>query len=195
MSDTTESTTEQTATGEGVATETQPVTTETPAETTETKPTEPVVYAEFTPPEGVTTLDKTVLDAVTAYTATLGLTQEQVQGLVNVAAPLLQQNTLAQRDALLVTFAEQVKADPELGGVNQEKNIAVAQRALNTFATPELKALLEQGMGSHPEVIRMFLRIGNKIKEDTLVSGDNSGNIDTSHLSAVERLKIARRQA
>lgn len=42
-----------------------------------------------------------------------------------------------------------------------EQDIGVAKQALNRYATPELKALLNAtGLGSHPEVVALFTRIG-----------------------------------
>ena len=44
--------------------------------------------------------------------------------------------------------------------------------ALDQFGTPELREALDQtGMGSHPEVIRVFSRIGAAISEGKVITG------------------------
>ena len=177
-----ETTTEQTATSQEATAERQAQEITTEQQTTETTETttKPVVYIDFKPPEGVKDMDPVITGAFSAKAAALGLTQEQAQGIIDAVAPVMDKQALARRDAMLTTYAETVKADPELGGVNYDKNLGIAQRALNTFATPELKALLEQGMGSHPEVMRMLLRIGKGMREDILVKPD-ANNANAQH--------------
>ena len=48
-------------------------------------------------------------------------------------------------------------------------------KAIETFGTPELRSLLDStGMGNHPEVVRLALKIGKAISEDTIVRGRNT---------------------
>ena len=65
-----------------------------------------------------------------------------------------------------------LKNDAEFGGANFDKNAKTAQKAFEAFGSPELKQLLnESGLGSHPELVKAFHRIGQKISEDTMESG------------------------
>jgi hypothetical protein len=67
-------------------------------------------------------------------------------------------------------WADTAKKDSEIGGDKWDKNVEVAQRALNTFGTPELKAALNlYGLGNHPELIRLMVRMGNAMREDSIV--------------------------
>ena len=66
----------------------------------------------------------------------------------------------------------QSMADKEFGGDKLNENLALASKAMDAFATPELKQVLDQtGLGNHPELIRAFVRVGRQISEDRLVPG------------------------
>ena len=64
-------------------------------------------------------------------------------------------------------WVTEAKADPEIGGDAYAENVGIAKRGIDSFGTPKLVEVLEQtGLGSHPEFIRLFIRIGKTIKED-----------------------------
>jgi hypothetical protein len=79
-------------------------------------------------------------------------------------------------------WADETKADKELGGDELAENLSVAKLGMDTFGTPALRALLDKpseqnpdglGIGNHPEIIRLLHRAGLQVKEDgDLVSGD-----------------------
>lgn len=155
-----------------------PATTEVPATTDGAKPAgeagggdQPVVeYKDFTLPEGVT-LDSALLEQATPIFKELGLSKEQAQKLVNLKAQESQQ----QADAFnqqLETWRTSAKADKEYGGDLFEANIALARSAMNRVGTPELKQLLnDSGVGDHPEVIRLMVRVGKMTAEDNPTKG------------------------
>lgn len=69
-------------------------------------------------------------------------------------------------------WKDKTAKDPEIGGENFARNAEIASRAWNKLATPELKKIAEEsGIGNHPEVVRLMLRIGNLLSEDQLVRG------------------------
>lgn len=73
-------------------------------------------------------------------------------------------------------WAKQLRADPEIGGPALKANFQVAVKAVEKFATPELKAYLqESGLGGHPEIVRLFNRIGKAISEDSIAGGSGEG--------------------
>lgn len=73
-------------------------------------------------------------------------------------------------------WIEQSKVDKEFGGDKLKENLAVANKALKAFGSPELVALFEQsGLGDHPEIIRVFYRAGKTISEDHFVGHDSTG--------------------
>lgn len=133
---------------------------ETPAET---KPVVPDKY-EIKVPEGLQ-LDAAVLNEYTPIFKELGLTQEAAQKLVesNLA---IQQAAQARQ---LQAWEGELKADKDFGGKNFEANVAEAQKAVGRFLTPQDKAFLDQtGLGNHPGLVKMFLRIGKAISEDAV---------------------------
>ncbi|MGU3629847.1 protease [Comamonas sp. C24C] len=133
----------------------------------------PEAYKDFTLPDGVK-LEGEAADAFKGLAKELNLTQDQAQKLADLGAKQAQDGQARQAEILKAANAEwtaQSQADKEFGGENLSQNLAIARKAMDTFATPELKQLLtESGLGNHPEVIRMFFRTGKAISEDSFVS-------------------------
>ena len=145
----------------------------------ETKPAgAPEAYEAFTAPEG-TTLDQAAIDAFSPVARDLNLTQEQAQKLVDLHAEQAQGWLQGLYDAHAKQRADWVaaaKADGEIGGADHADKVAVAKDALKRFGTPELnKALEDSGLGSHPEVVRFFHRVGKAIADDAVVLPTTSG--------------------
>ena len=126
---------------------------------------------EWAAPEGVT-LDESIMGSLSEVAKELNLSQDAAQKLVDKMAPAMAQRQAAQVQAMQAEWRESSSGDAEFGGAKLAENMAVAKKALDAFATPEFRQLLEQtGMGNHPEVIRTFYRAGKAISEDGLVSG------------------------
>ena len=163
------------ATVEGAA----PTTTEAPA----APPKAPEKY-DFKSAEGKVAPD--VLAKLDGVARELGMTQEQATKLLDSMAPAIAQAQQNQRQALSTQWAEQAKADPEFGGANLDANLGVAKQALATFGTPALvKMLDETGLGNHPEIIRAFVRAGQKIAAQPVVTGTKA---PTGQASAAKTL-------
>jgi hypothetical protein len=139
----------------------------------------PEKYEAFTMPEGFA-LDEQLFNEFAPVLKELNLPQAAAQKVMDFAPKLIehtQQSTIAQvleqtglKD--FPTWAGAVKTDKELGGDKYAENLAVAKKAIDTFGTPELRAILKQtGLGNHPELVRAFYRAGKQISEDTFVSG------------------------
>jgi hypothetical protein len=125
---------------------------------------------EFTAPEGVT-LDAEAVAEFEPVAREMNLTNEQAQKLVELQTKLVQKQ-MQQWDQTVDGWVSTIKSDQEIGGEGLKQNIALAQRALSQFGTPELKAALDATrMGSHPELVRVFARIGKAMAEDTFVAG------------------------
>ena len=138
----------------------------------------PEQYADFAFEEGKA-LDAELADDIKATAKELGLTQSQAQKLADLALKRTESAQSKQAEMLAQArdeWAGQAKADKEFGGDAIEANLATARKALDTFGTPELKALLnESGLGNHPEVIRFFYRSGKAISEDRVIRGGAAG--------------------
>ena len=122
-----------------------------------------IEYTDFTYPEG-TVVDETIQDAFKSAAKEAGLTQKQAQHLTDMGS-LMRTKVMADHQAQQAQvhndWAEASRSDKEFGGAKMDENLAIAGKAINAFATPELKALLDStGIGNHPEMIRAFYRAG-----------------------------------
>lgn len=134
----------------------------------------PEEYAEFTVPEGLT-LDAELTGEFKDLAKKMGLTQENAQNVADLGVKMLQKWGAAQQEAVIAQqaqWAEASRSDKEFGGDAFESNLAIAKKAVDALATPELRQLLDStGLGSHPDMIRAFYRAGKALSEDTLVTG------------------------
>lgn len=66
------------------------------------------------------------------------------------------------------TWANQVKADSELGGQNFANTKLTIGRVMQQFGTPELKNFLnESGLGYNPDFVRFMNKVGTMIGNDS----------------------------
>lgn len=152
------------------------------AKADEVKTDEPVVPEkyELQMPEGFE-LDEEAWKVFEPEFRGLKLTNEQAQKLANANAKVEQLRAQAAEKAFnaqVEKWAEDVKADKELGGQAFEQVRDSALKAVGKFGTPELKALLNQtGLGNHPEFVRFCSRVGKQLREDdpVNVSGKATG--------------------
>jgi hypothetical protein len=138
----------------------------------------------FTPPDGVE-IDEAQIESFGEYAHDLGLSQDQFQKLIDFEMERAQQAQSQMAEAYterVSAWAEATKADKELGGEVLDENLGLAKRAMDAFASPELAKLIDTpstenpdglGLGNHPEVIRLFYRVGKAISESDLVTGDS----------------------
>jgi hypothetical protein len=143
------------------------------------EPKAPESY-EFKMPDGVE-LDSKAADEFTAIAKELKLSQADAQRIADVAARM-QQKQAETHVEMVKGWADQCKTDKEFGGDNLQQNMSVARKAIDTFGSPELKALLNNtGMGNHPEVVRFAFKAGKAISEDGFVqSGSRTPTPDSS---------------
>lgn len=140
------------------------------------------------------------IERTAASARSLGLSNEAAQKVLELANA----EAVAQRDAFLAAHspgdpaknippgAEWVKqqdawkaqasADPEIGGTPEQFNasIAAANKAFAQFATPGFKEhVWKSGLASHPEVVRVFARIGKAMGEGSVVQPGSGGGTPT----------------
>lgn len=187
--DTTQSTATTAQSEQGAEQSTQQqteTTTQTKAEETK-QPGAPEKY-EFKFEEGKALPESTVT-GFSAVAKELNLTQEAAQTILDRMAPIIAQNQTDQLAAARTSWAEAAMADGEFGGAKFKENIAMATKAMEHFASSELKTLLnETGLGNHPEVVRVFVKIGKAISEDSLVT-QTKGTRSTAPMDDAARAK------
>jgi len=143
---------------------------------------------ELTMPEGVE-LDADLLAGMSPRFKELGLTRSQAQALADDFIKAGQAKAVKDGEAWagrIAGWANDAKADKDIGGAKWEGTVKDAQRALAQLGTPALKDYLNaSGGGNHPEVIRIFSKVGGLIKEDQPASDGGGGTnrpAETAHL-------------
>jgi hypothetical protein len=158
------------------------------AETAEA-PVIPDTY-ELAAPEGVT-LDPVSIEEATPVFKELGLTNEQANKLVPIAAQMAQrfqdqanQQILSQVAADRKAWLDTAKADPEIGGAKWNETLTVAASALDQLGfakgSPFRVLLDESGLGNHPDMIRAFSKVGRAIGESGFVREGMSAPIEAN---------------
>jgi len=151
-------------------------------------PATEVVY-DLKLPEGIKLSDATLAE-VKAFAKANGLSAEAAQGMVNLKAKAIGEVTsqyAAEVEGFKAKWAEDARADKDFGGDKFDANVAVAAGVVNTYGTPELKELLNAtGLGNHPEIIRLFHKVGQVLSEDSVASAIASAG--SRELTAAERL-------
>lgn len=129
-------------------------------------------YADFVLPEGLR-IDEAAFNDFAPLAKEFGLTQEQAQKLVDVAAGLVDRTTKTAEGVHADTirkWADDSRNDAEVGGKDFDANLAVAVSAIDKFGDDELKQILDaSGFGNHPAVVRLFYRVGKAAGSDAAV--------------------------
>ncbi len=143
----------------------------------------PPARFEFKQPEG-RSFDAEVLSTVGEGAQSLGLTQDKAQTILDKIAPVMEQRQSDRLQQERAAWVKAVKDDKDIGGAKLQESVAVAQKALKAFGTPELTKLLnDSGLGDHPDVIRFFHKVGKSISEDGMAPGRGSGEQPDSLLA------------
>ena len=136
-------------------------------------PAAPEKYEPWKLPEGVKLSDG-INGTFSELARKAGLSQADAQSsldkLVQAQQAQLQSDLKSQVDS----WGEALNSDPELGGDNlQSKTMPNVIKALNAFdKTGKVAELLQNGLGVHPDMVRMLDAIGKAVGEHAdLVTG------------------------
>lgn len=139
-------------------------------------------------PDGVE-LDAELAAALGPDFKELGLTNKQAQKLVDKYIEVQagrQERRGEEWAATISKWADDAKADKEIGGDKWDGTVKSAQRAVTSLGTPALREYLNaSGGGNHPELIRFMAKVGAMIREDNPAAGGAEGNgkpVDAAHL-------------
>lgn len=135
--------------------------------TSEDEPIEPD-YSDVKAPDGYQ-VDAEVMAEITPVLKELKCSKENAEKLVAAGSMLVKRTLEAQQTALEEqheAWKKEVLADKELG---KPENIAIANRAIDTFGDEGLKEITKAGLGNHPSFVRFCLNIGKAISEDSAV--------------------------
>lgn len=147
----------------------------------------------YEPPEGVELTDdqKARMTAFGDEAKGMKLSQEQYQALIDYDVKRGEEaatNLTTQFNERVAGWADTTRKDAEIGGDDMPASLGIAKTAQERFATPEFNKLLNLpspenpeglGLGNHPEVLRMFYRIGKAMQDSDLVGGDAPGDTES----------------
>lgn len=127
-------------------------------------------------------LDKSSLDIFEPVARELNLSNDQAQKLVDIYGSQIMPQLLKQQSEQwqqqTEQWAEAINADKELSST---QSIGNAQKAMDQFGSPELKQYLnDTGLGNHPELVRIFSKIGKSMSEDGFVGGGSESTRSTA---------------
>lgn len=127
---------------------------------------------EFKLPQG-SLLDAGAIERTVAFAKERGLSAEHAQALLDRESKLLTTHAEGQQKTLkdvTAKWIETAKADSEIGGEKFAENAELAKRVIARFGSDGLKKGLEEtGLGNHPDLVRVFMKIGRAMSEDQLV--------------------------
>lgn len=138
-------------------------------------------YSQIKPPEG-SKLTETERNDVLSFAKENGITPDAAEKLLAKVDSISQGERL-RREATLKSerlgWADEARADQEIGGAKFDESIKLAQNALIRYGSKELNEWLDEtGMGNNKEVIRTFSRIGRALHEGGPPKGGEPGQRD-----------------
>jgi hypothetical protein len=120
-----------------------------------------------------TILDQSDMERIATEAKELGLTNEEAQDLLDLessAQARYQDKQTNEVKGIREGWVKTAEEDKEIGGDVFKESVALSARVIEKFGTDDFKkALDETGFGNHPEVIRIFTRIGKLMGNDQLV--------------------------
>ena len=134
------------------------------------------------------TLNAASVEKIASFAKERGLSQDQAQALLEREHSAVKENADKQQESLKTAqnaWLEQAQKDTEIGGDKFKENAELSKRVVERFGSDALKkALNETGLGNHPELVRMIVRIGKAMSEDQLVlpgagAGEKKNMADT----------------
>lgn len=154
------------------------------------EPRAPAEYTDFTFSEGMK-LDEQGLKDFKTFAKEQDLTQAQAQKLLDFGSEKLKAQIEAPYRLWADTqkkWQEELKADPEIGGTKLKESIATSARVFqpsesNPFCktAEEAKALKDAinitGAGNNPAIVKVFVRMGELLKEPAHLQGQQKKSL------------------
>ncbi len=119
-------------------------------------------------------LDPSHVEQFESFAKEKKMTQEQAQEFLQREHKAIQSFYESQQQKFEQTkeaWKQQTISDPEIGGEKFNENIELAHRALKQFGSETfMQAIESTGYGNHPEMVRVFARIGKMMAESKIVT-------------------------
>ena len=111
-------------------------------------------------------------------------TNEQAQALLDRDQKLVssyREKIQEEYSQTVESWKTEASKDKEIGGDSLDQNVIYAKRALGRFGTDKFaEALGSTGFGNHPEIIRIFSKIGRSMADDTLDLSNSAAKKEVS---------------
>jgi hypothetical protein len=131
---------------------------------------------DFKMPEGVTVNDS-AMEKATAKFKELDLTQEQAQSLVDIQTELVKEQAKEYQNLFEKTKNDWKKQAIKELGANYKEELAYGAKFRDQFLSPETVAFLdENGLLSHPAIVKDFIKAGKMLAEDKLEAEGKKGS-------------------
>lgn len=122
-----------------------------------------------------------------------GLDGPKAQALFDVYAQAEVASVQRQKDEAqkqLEDWKKAVEGDKDMGGANYQATRASAQKAMEKFASPQLRELMNAtGFGEHPEFVRFAAKVGQAISEDNAGATGGGGTTTPQKPTREQRLR------
>lgn len=125
---------------------------------------------QLTPPEGLEITPDILAEAAPVFKE-IGLSNDQANKLMPLAGQFAERLMDAQVDAfsqLKKEWVQEAKADPQIGGTRWRETEHLIATALDAAGAPrgsKFRQLLDEtGLGNHPEMIRVFRTLGQRLR-------------------------------
>ena len=130
------------------------------------------------------------LDGFRAFAHDTGLTQDQANSILNLYGEMQEEEQSTQQEGIDELRTNTTIELQKEWGKNFDGKIDYAKRAFAQFASPELSQLMDQsGLGNHPEMLRVFSKVGEILGEDSLVVGTGLGSSQLSPEQAQQEIQ------
>ncbi len=118
-------------------------------------------------------LDSKATERTATFAKENGLTNKEAQAVLERENQAVASYVDAQKEMLAQKqkeWVESVKTDKEVGGETFTRNTELAKRVVDRYGSEAFKkALIDSGLGNHPELFRFVARIGHAMSEDQLI--------------------------
>lgn len=108
-----------------------------------------------------------------------GVPKDKAQKLIDYWGKLEEKRAEVQKaeaEATIKTMVEATRNDKEIGGTKYKESLSFAAKGRDKFSNPELNKVFDvTHLGSHPEIVRLFVNIGKAISEDKFLTGGDIG--------------------
>jgi hypothetical protein len=140
-------------------------------------------------PDGVE-MDADLLAVATPMLREAKLSPAQAQVVADLYMKT-QTDAIQKHQDTMAGWLKEAKADDEIGKRDWDKNLAHAHRAFKTFGTDEAMTLFDNyGLGNHPEILRIFVRMGKAIGEGgTVLPGEAGQRVSDAKVMYPEMYK------